>query len=185
MFLEFPSQPSQFQSYLSIPQSASWHTYPSLHVHSLYFVLFIQNHTQETLCSKHLELTPHVPPLYLIIGATVLFVVRYLLFWGHSFIEILTRDSGNPRPTKPITLSDRIQLIHTCGTTNNVTHMIKSNRTKRVYVSTDNSTDKTRRLVTKTRVTHTPKRPARIIRARTHIQSNTQQTHTQNTPLRQ
>ena len=69
-------------------------------------------------------------------------------------IEILTRDSSNPGSTKPITQSYRIQLIQTHGT-NDMTHRIKSNRTKRAraHVSTHNiqvSTDKTRRLVTKT-----------------------------------
>ena len=44
-------------------------------------------------------------------------------------IEILTRDSSNPGPTKPIT-SERTQLIQTHGT-NDMTHRIKSNRTKR------------------------------------------------------
>ena len=104
-------------------------------------------------------------------------------------IEILTRDSSNPGVTKPITRSDRTQLIHTRGT-NDVTRKIKSHQTKHAHahISTDNahvSTDTKRRLVIKTRVIHTPKCPARIIRAQTHLQSNTQQTHTQNSPFRQ
>ena len=104
-------------------------------------------------------------------------------------IEIFTRDSSNPVITKPITRSDGTQLIQT-HRTNDMTQRIKSNWTKRAraHVSIDNiqvSTDKTRRLVTKTRVTCTPKRPARIIRARTHIRPNTQQIHTQTTPLQQ
>ena len=35
-----------------------------------------------------------------------------------SIIEILTRDSSNPGPTKPVTRSDRTQLIQTHGTNN-------------------------------------------------------------------
>ena len=104
-------------------------------------------------------------------------------------IEILTRDYSNPGTTKSITRRDRTLFIQTHGT-NNMTQRIKSHQTKRArtHVSRDNiqvSTDKTRRLVTKTRVTCSPKRPARTIRARTHIQSNTQQVHTQTTLLQQ
>ena len=106
------------------------------------------------------------------------------------FGEILTLDSRNSKLTELITRSDRTHLNKLDGT-NNMTHMIKSNQTKHAqaqpvppnHVSTADthaSTDITRRLVTKTRVTANP--PSSI-RARTHIRSDTQQTHTQNVPL--
>ena len=44
-------------------------------------------------------------------------------------IEILTRGSNKLGLTKPITRSDRFQLTQTHGT-NDMTHRIKSNRTK-------------------------------------------------------
>ena len=46
------------------------------------------------------------------------------------YIESLTRDSINPGPTKTITQIDWTQLIQT-HRTNNMTHRIKSNQTKR------------------------------------------------------
>ena len=90
-------------------------------------------------------------------------------------IEILTRDSNNPGPTKTITQSDGTQLVQTHGA-NNMTHKIKSNRTK--HARTHVSTDKKRRPMSTTRVT-------RPIRARAHIWSDTQQQHTQIAPLLQ
>ena len=101
-------------------------------------------------------------------------------------IEILTRDSSNPGPTKPIA-SERTQWIKP----------VTSNRTKRAHVQplrgrahtaplnyvstvdTHASTDRTNRLVTKTRVTVNS---LSRIRARSHIRSDTQQ---QNAPLLQ
>ena len=110
----------------------------------------------------------------------------YVLAYTTYMLEILTRDSSNPGPTKPIA-SERTQWIKP----------VTSSRTKRARVQplreractappnrvstvdTHASTDRTNRFVTKTQVTVNS---LSRIRAQTHIRSDTQQQHTQNAP---